>query len=71
MPHFIKIITPYGQQYEATNDDLSLDELKGVYQRNMEFAQKGNLNYMTFLCDDGKKVTMSGDIFRQCIVEIV
>lgn len=66
----INIITPYGQTYKNVNEDMTLDELKDLYQTWMEYAQKGEVNFFTLNCSDGKKVTMSGELFKQCIVEI-
>lgn len=71
MKHYIKLITPYRQNYETINDDLTLEELRSVYQKYMEHAQKGTLNFLSFHCEDGRIITMSGDLFKQCIVEII
>lgn len=67
----IEITMPYGKVVKIEYDDVSVEEVQESFEKLYELASQDRLYYLEFPKNtEGKKMIISPDIFRQCILEI-
>jgi len=65
----LEITMPYGKVAKIEYDDISIEEVQESFEKLYEYQDR--LYYLEFPKNtEGKKMIISPDIFRQCILEI-
>ena len=65
----LEITMPYGKIVKIEYDDISVEEVQESFEKLYEYQDR--LYYLEFPKNtEGKKMIISPDIFRQCIMEI-
>lgn len=65
----VEITMPYGKTVKIEYDDISVEEAQESFEKLYEYQDR--LYYLEFPKNtEGKKMIISPDIFKQCILEI-